>query len=415
METTHTIFPGGAEKSLERQNRAFHWVRQLCAGPGRLAGRPGEAESAARVEGWLRELGFEEIETRSCTAAPGPGWVLALHLGLGALGCVWGGVAGAALATAAAWSFRRGLLHGPAPLARWLPRPRARSVLARAGAPRPRRRVVLTAPLCTGQAGALFAERTRETARHRLGLDDRPARWSGSLPAHALAAAALVAAASALGADGPLAVAVRVGLGGALAAGAALAIQWARSPASPGANAHASGVAALLTAAEQLAAQLPPDVELWCAALGGGECGEPGLEALLDAHPEWLGDATAFVHFAAVGGGTLHYVRSEGALAREPHRPMLQELARRVAASGVFAEVTAVELGGETGARPIARRGGQVLSLIALDETGAPRHQRQADDLPEHLDMEGVVRAADFGCSVVSAHWRGDAEPLAYV
>ena len=56
-----------------------------------------------------------------------------------------------------------------------------------------------------------------------------------------------------------------------------------------------------------------------------------------------------------------------------------------------------------------------MLSLIALEPNGLPRGFRASDDLPEHLDTEIVIRAADFGCSVVSAYLRGDAEPLAYV
>ena len=415
MESTHTIVPEGAEKSLERQRRAFGWVRELCSGAGRRAGSAGEARAAGRLEAWLCELGFEELETRACQGSPDPGAALALHLALAALACAVGGLPGLLLAAGSWLSFRRGALGGRAPLARLLPAPRSLNLLARVGARAPRRRVVLAAPLCAGRTGTLFSERFREGLRHRLGVDDHPARSSVVVPVWLLAAAAGVCAAGALGADGAVFGVARVLLGAALVAAAALAFQWARAPVSPGANVAASGLAALLTAAEQLAAQLPPDVELWCLAAGGGESGASGLEAALEAHPEWCSDSTAFVHFHAVGGGTLGYARSEGILARSHHRPMLEELARRVAAGGAFAEPAALDLFGETGARAVSRHGLQLLSLVSVDESGAPRHWNQRDDLPEHLDMEGVVRAADFGCSVVSAHWRGDAAPLAYV
>jgi len=62
-----------------------------------------------------------------------------------------------------------------------------------------------------------------------------------------------------------------------------------------------------------------------------------------------------------------------------------------------------------------ARRGAHVLSLISLQPNGLPLRWRSPGDLPEHLDTETVVRAADFGCCVLSAYLRGDAEPLAYV
>jgi hypothetical protein len=76
-----------------------------------------------------------------------------------------------------------------------------------------------------------------------------------------------VAGAAALGADGPAALAARALAVALLAFGALASLRWAIGSASAGAS-DASGIAAMLTAAEQLAAQLPPDVELWCAATG---------------------------------------------------------------------------------------------------------------------------------------------------
>jgi Zn-dependent M28 family amino/carboxypeptidase len=230
-----------------------------------------------------------------------------------------------------------------------------------------------------------------------------------------LGAAALVTAASALGADGAIATIARALLGAALAVAAVAAARWARASGSAGANDNASGVAAMLSAVEQLAAQLPPDVELWCAATGAGQAGSRGMHALLDAHPEWRTDTTAFVNFCCVGGGALHYVRSEGSFSRTLYPPSLMELARRVGSSGTYGVVTPADLAIDTGGQVAAQRGGQVLSLVALEANGLPRGFRAHGDLPEHLDTETVIRAADFGCCVVSAYLRGDAEPLAYV
>jgi hypothetical protein len=224
-----------------------------------------------------------------------------------------------------------------------------------------------------------------------------------------------VAAASALGAAGEIAVAARAIAAIALSVGALAAARWARAPASPGANDNASGVAAMLTAVEQLAAQLPPGVELWCAAVGAGQVGSQGMHALLESHPEWQSDATAFVNFTCVGGGSLRHARSEGALARTFYPPMLTELARRVSAGGSYGEVAPADLAIDTGGQLAARTGGQVLTLVAVEPNGLPRDFCSADDLPEHVDTELVIRAADFACCVVSAYLRGDADPLAYV
>ena len=53
--------PRGREKSLERQLRAFHWVRVLAEIPGRLAGSESERAAALRVQEELREIGFEDV------------------------------------------------------------------------------------------------------------------------------------------------------------------------------------------------------------------------------------------------------------------------------------------------------------------------------------------------------------------
>jgi hypothetical protein len=89
---------------------------------------------------------------------------------------------------------------------------------------------------------------------------------------------------------------------------------------------------------------------------------------------------------------------------------MLCELARRVSASGACGAEPA-DAAAPTSARAIAERGGQLLSLTAAD-AGAPH---PAGEAGEAARAEHTVRAADFAASVVSAHLRGDAEPLAYV
>src|SRR5262245_36399419 len=89
------------EKTLERQIRAFHWVRMLCEIPSRVAGGEGEREAARRVEAWLGEIGFHEVSSADVTSRPRRGAVVALHAGLGALACVlnaWIGFLLAALA-----------------------------------------------------------------------------------------------------------------------------------------------------------------------------------------------------------------------------------------------------------------------------------------------------------------------------
>ena len=401
------------EKSLEREIRAFHWIRLLAELSGRFAGTDQEGEAARRVESWLRELGFDEIEFSSVPSRPRPGWVWAVHFLLAAAGCVLGGAVGLVLVGAAALSFRREAAGGGPVLSRVFPARDSQYVVARVGSTRPRRRVVLTAPLDAAPVSGLFAGRIAErSAAARAG--DRPPRGLAAPPMLLLDFALVVAAASALGAETVVALGAQAIVGAVLALAALASLRWASASASAGAN-DASGVAALLTAAEQLAAQLPPDVELWCAAVGAEHTGSRGMHALLEAHPEWRADNVAFVNFAWVGAGALHYLCSEGELERVHYPTSLLELARRIAASGSYGAILPADVAFDTAGRLAARTSPHVLSLVALEPNGLPSGFRARSDDPAPLDTELVVRAADFGCCVVSAFLRGDAEPLAYV
>jgi hypothetical protein len=390
------------QKSLERQIRGFHQVRLLAELPGRLAGSAAEREAAERVEIFLRDVGFDEVAHSAVASRPRPGHIQALHLGAGALACGLGGVGGLALAALTAFSFSRESRGLPGLLTGRLPARDSVSVAARAGNPRPRRRVVLSAALDAPQPDGL-TRLVRAAARAgapRL----RPRAVSAAL----LAAAVVVTATSALGADGFLVGAACWGLAGGLSLLAVAGLTGSAAAPTPGAR-RAAGVAALLACGEQLHARLPEDTELWLVGAGAGAVGGRGLQSLLEAHPEWRADTTCFVHFEDAGGEALHYVRSEGTRERLVHPPMLVELARRVAESGAFGEVTPVDLERDTGGAVAARRQLHALTLASTPDPSA------GDDRPETLDMAGVVRAADFGNAVVTALLRGDADPLPIV
>jgi hypothetical protein len=404
------------EKSLERRIRAFHWVRLLSELPARCAGGEGEREAAVRVEAWMREQGFAEVAPRLVASRPERGAAVALHAGLAALACALGGFPGFAVAALSLFSWRRERRRGAALLSRWLPAPDAAQVCARAGSKRPRRRIVLSAPLDAPRAGLLFASPWR---RRWLG----PAAASRVAPPagldawllRLLAAAAVVTAASALGGGSAALLVARVALA-LLAAGVALAgLEWARAPACPGAGSSASGVAAMLTCAEQLLAQLRDDEELWLVASGAHETGADGVGEFLEAHAGAAPRDTLVVHFERLGGDALARVGAEVGLERCVHPPRLAELARRLAESGAFGAIGAVDWIGATGVGALAARGLPVLALVSTDPDGLPRNDHQALDPPESVDAVCVVRAADFAAAVVEASRRGEGDALAII
>lgn len=410
--------PEDREKTLDRQIRAFHWVRLLAELPERFAGMAGEREAARRIDDWMRDVGLEDVRHTPVASKPTTGLVLGLHFAVAAVGCALGGAPGALLAVLAAGSFHRELRGRRRSLSALLPAPESCNVVGRAGAERPRRRIVLSAHMDTTRAGWIFSPRLADAFARRAQPDDgspRPPSGPHRVPEALIWAGALLAVAAWLGAGGVLFGLARLLLGLLLLAGAAATLQWTFAKPSPGANDNASGVAAMLTCAEQLLADLPEDVELWAVATGAEEVGCCGMHAFVDAHADWPPDSTWYINFECVGGGALHWARSEGTLARSGYPPLLVELARRVAASGAFGPVTPTDLMAGTDGHVPADRAFPTLSLISLEERGVPRNYHTEADLPEALDMPTLVRAADFGAAVARAALRGEADPLALV
>jgi len=410
--------------SDDRGARALEWIRALCHEPDRFAGGEGERRAAERLQDWMRGLGLADVRLQPVPARPRSGFSLALHAGVGLVGAFAGGLAGALLAGLAAWSLPREGARGAPLLSRLLRAGTSVNAVGRRGPETPGRRVVLSAHIDTAQAGAafdprladLFARRSQERAR-----EGAPPAGPLALPGALLWAAVAVAAVGWLGGGGALFGLARalvvLGLGLTVAVG----LQWALSRPTPGANDNASAVAAMLLCAEQLLPVLPDArryrrhfdaVRTFCLFIGYPRSGHSLVGSLLDAHPDWSRDDTCFVNFECVGGGQLHYVVSEGTHTKSLYPPRLIELARRLGEGGGFGAIAPVQLLAGTDGHVPAGRGYPALSLISLEANGVPRNYHRPEDLPEALDADLVVRAADFGAAVVRATLGGEAAPI---
>lgn len=368
----------------------------------RFAGTPAERRVAERTGDWMRGLGARDVSLEPAAGAPRSGLVLALHAGVALVGLWLHGFLGALLAGVALWSFHSELRRRIRRLSRLLPAAESVNVVGRLGATAPARRVVLSAHIDSAQAGLLFSKTFADVfaglAMRRGG--DKPPPGPLAMPEALMIAAALVAIAGWLGAHGLLFGLLRLGTIGGLALVAVLTLQWAFSLPTPGANDNASAVAAMLTCAERLAADLPADVELWVVGTGAEEVGCCGMHAFVERHRDWPPDATLFVNFECVGGGRLHYIRSEGLLVKGFFPPQLNEIARRLAATGAFGDVTPTDLLAATDGHVPAAIGYPTISLISLEANSVPRNYHRREDTVEALDMAMVVRAADFGAAV---------------
>ena len=399
---------------LDRESRAREWIRTLSELPARFAGTTAEREAANRVADWMRGLGAADVSVSPTPGAPRAGYGQALHAGLGALGCWIGGPLGVMLAALSLWSFRREFRQRRPLLASLLPSSPSVNVVGRMGGDQPVRRVVLSAHIDAAQAGWMFS---REFADRFAGFAAGVRRGGPppgplAIPEALLAAATVVAAAAWLGAHGPLFGLIRLAAVFALLVVFALTLQWSASEATPGANDNASAVAAMLLCAERLKERLPADTELWLVGTGAEEVGCVGIDDFTERHADWPRERTYFVNFECVGGGSLHFIRSEGLLKKVYFPSEMVDLSRRVAAGGGFGEVTPTDLLANTDGHVPAERGYPVLSLISLEPNGVPRNYHRREDTVDGIDTATVVRAADFGAAVAAAALRGEGKAI---
>ncbi len=398
-----------------RATRAREWIRVLTEFPDRISGSRYEHEAAERIGQWMRELGLSDVSLARAAGGPRPGLQLALHVGVSWLGMYTGGLLGLLLTLLAVISFRSEFGKRRWLLSRLLPAADSVNVIGKHGAANPQRRVILTAHIDTTEAGFMFSKAITDRF---VGLNTRSSRPDAlPQPPHAVPSFLLISAVVLTFAVWSDAWGLWMGLarlivstGLLLTTG--LGLQWAFSRATPGANDNASAVASMLTATESLKDVLPDDTQLIVVGTGAEECGHGGMRAIVESNTAWPPESTYYVNFECTGGGQLHYILTEGMLGKVTYPATLIELARRIAVTGRFGDITPTHLLAGTDGNVPARLNYPSLSLISLEANGVPRNYHRAEDTVEGIDTAVVVRAADFGSAVAKAALGGATNPL---
>src|SRR4029077_20106717 len=165
----------------------------------------------------------------------------------------------------------------------------------------------------------------------------------------------------------------------------------------PGAYDNASGVAAVLSAADDLTANPPENLDVWIVLAGSEESFCEGSRAFVRSRRKEFDRATtAFVNVDSVSSGQVAYEISQGPVISLPHDPQLIELCAALGESGGA---------GPEGARPIRHpllddamparvRRMRAITLRTTDPDGnlAPWYHTH-DDTPERVDAEDLTRA----------------------
>ena len=380
-------------------------IEGLCAFEGRGPGTDAERRAAGWLRERLRDLG-RRAELEPTYVHPQWALVIALHCVLAIAGGLLArevGPAGFALVLLAATSLYLDQNTRLYILRSLFFRRASQNVVSPGDRPDAPARLILSAHYDAARTGWIFGprsdraiRRTPEWARVPLG----PIRlifWAGIVPL--LIVSALRAAEIDSGALDVLQLLPTI----LLLVSTFLAVDIALSELVPAAYDNASGVAAVLAAAQRLAADPPENLDVWVILPGAEECNTEGMARWVRAHRKEIDRAnTYFVNLDSMSFGDVHYLSGEGAVLNHPTDRRLFELCEAVAdATDPGARPIRIPL--HTDALPLLARGFRAISLIGATEgVGAP-YYHTPEDTPDRVDQGSMDKAVDFTVALARA------------
>ncbi len=400
-------------------------IRELCSFKGRGPGTDAERRAANMLAARLTRIG-RRAEVEPFFAHPEYAVVHLIHAAMGVAGSIIATVQpaiGFTLVFLAAISTYLDLNTRLYLVRSLLFRRVSQNVVSSGGRPEAPARLVLMAHYDAARTGYIFSKASgrirRLPERTRLGLGPfRLFFWLGLAPLLPILGARMA------GLDATWLNALQAIPTIVLIVAAFLLIDIALSEIVPGAYDNASGVAAVLSAAEELAANPPENLDVWVVLAGSEESFCEGSRAFVRSRRKEMDRATTmFLNVDSVSSGQVAYEISQGPVISLPHDPQLIELCEALSASGAASP---------DGARPIRHallddampariRRFRAITLRTTDESGnlAPWYHTH-DDVSERVDPDALDRATEFLVSLLrlidrdagrSARAPGGAEP----
>jgi Peptidase family M28 len=375
-------------------------IRELCSFEGRGPGTDAERRAADMLAGRLRGIG-RRAQVEPFFAHPQYAIVHLIHAAIGIAGSIVATVqpaVGFTLVFIAAISTYLDLNTRFYLVRSLLFRRVSQNVVSPGTRPDAPARLILVAHYDAARTGYIFSKASnrirRLPERTRLGLGPfRLFFWLGLAPLLPILGARMA------GLDATWLNALQAIPTIVLIVAAFLLIDIALSDIVPGAYDNASGVAAVLSAAEELTTNTPANLDVWVLLAGSEESFCEGSRAFVRARrKEFDRASTFFVNVDSVSYGQVAYEISQGPVISLPHDPQLIELCEALAASGAA----------EGGARPIRHpllddamparvRRMRAITLRTTDEEGnlAPWYHTH-DDIPERVDSDALTEATGF-------------------
>ena len=375
-------------------------IRDLCSFKERGPGTDSERRAAGMLAGRLRGIG-RRAEIEPFFTHPEYAIVHLIHAAMGVAGSILATVqpaAGFTLVLLAAISTYLDLNTRLYLVRSLLFRRVSQNVVspgARPGAPR----LILIAHYDAARTGYVFSKGSKRIRglpeRTRVGLGPfRIFFWLGLAPLLPILGARMA------GLDATWLNALQAIPTIVLIVAGFLLIDIALSEIVPGAYDNASGVAAVLSAAEELTADPPENLDVWVVLAGSEESFCEGSRAFVRSRRKELDRATTvFVNVDSASSGEVAYEISQGAVISLPHDPQLIELCEALSEAGQSARPIRHPVLDD--ALPARVRRLRAITLRTTDPDGnlAPWYHTH-EDVPERVDPEALTRATDFVVSL---------------
>jgi hypothetical protein len=375
-------------------------IRELCSFEGRGPGTDAERRAANALAARLRGMG-RRAEIEPFFAHPQYAVVHLIHAVLGIAGSLLATVqpaAGFALVLFAAASTYLDLNTRLYLVRSLLFRRISQNVVSPGNRPDAPARLILMAHYDGARTGYVFSKASKRIRRlperTRVGLGPfRLFFWVGLAPLLPILGARMA------GLDATWLNAIQAVPTIVLIVAAFLLIDIALSEIVPGAYDNASGVAAVLSAAEDLTTDPPENLDVWVVLTGSEESFCEGSRAFVRSRRKQLDrERTYFLNVDSVSWGGVAYEVSQGPVISIPYDRNLIELCEALATADAA----------DGGARPIRHpllddalppriRRLPSITVRTTDEAGnlAPWYHTH-EDLPERVDPAALHRATDF-------------------
>jgi hypothetical protein len=374
-------------------------IRELCSFEGRGPGTDAERRAGNMLAGRLRGIG-RRAEVEPFFAHPEYAIVHLIHAVMGVAGSILATVqpaAGFALVLVAAASTYLDLNTRLYLVRSLLFRRVSQNVVSPGNRPDAPARLILMAHYDAARTGYIFSKASKRIRklpeRTRLALGPfRLFFWLGLAPLLPILGARMA------GLDPTWLNALQAIPTIVLIVAAFLLIDIALSDIVPGAYDNASGVAAVLSAADELTLNPPENLDVWIVLAGSEESFCEGSRAFVRAHRKEFDRATtAFVNVDSVSHGGVAYEISEGPVISLPHDPQLIELCEALSEAGAGGGARPIRHPLLDDAMPARVRRMRAITLRTTDADGnlAPWYHTH-EDVPERVDAEALTRATEF-------------------